>query len=44
MRIAMEAARHMSESGISDYQLAKRKACQQLGVLDSRNLPSNQEI
>ncbi len=35
----------MADSGISDYQLAKRKACQQLGVADSqRNLPSNQEI
>ena len=44
LRIAMEAARHMSDSGISDYQLAKRKACQQLGVVDTRNLPSNQEI
>lgn len=40
----MEAARHMSDSGINDYQLAKRKACQQLGVTDRRNLPSNQEI
>ena len=44
MRIAMEAATHMSDSGISDYSLAKRKACQKLGVVDSRNLPSNQEI
>jgi hypothetical protein len=41
----MEAARHMSESGISDYHLAKRKACQQLGVAENnRNLPSNKEI
>ncbi len=44
LRIAMEAAKHMSDSGVSDYQLAKRKACQKLGVVDRRNLPSNQEI
>lgn len=44
LRIAMEAAKHMSNSGVSDYQRAKRKACQQLGVPDTRNLPSNQEI
>lgn len=43
-RIAMAAARHMSESGISDFQLAKRKACQQLSLSMGRNLPSNQEI
>ncbi len=42
--IAMEAAKHMSNSGVTDYQRAKRKACQQLGVPDTRNLPSNQEI
>lgn len=40
----MEAAKHMSNAGVSDYQRAKRKACQQLGVPDTRNLPSNQEI
>jgi len=44
LRIAMAAARHMSESGVSDFQLAKRKACQQLAVSTTRNLPSNQEI
>lgn len=44
LRIAMAAARHMSESGVSDFQLAKRKACQQLAVPMTRNLPSNQEI
>jgi len=34
----------MSNSGVADFQLAKRKACQQLGVSESRHLPSNQEI
>jgi len=40
----MLAARHMSESGIQDYQLAKRKAAQKLGMDETRNLPSNKEI
>lgn len=44
LRIAMAAARHMSDSGVTDFQLAKRKACQQLAVPMTRNLPSNQEI
>jgi hypothetical protein len=43
-RIAQEAARILAESGISDYQMAKRKAAQHLGIHDSRNLPGNQEI
>lgn len=42
--IAMEAARLMSESGIEDYRLAKRKAVQKLGLSEARNLPGNQEI
>jgi hypothetical protein len=44
LRIAMAAAKHMSDSGVSDFQMAKRKACQQLAVSTTRNLPSNQEI
>ncbi len=43
-RIAMEAARILSDSGLPDYQAAKRKAAQHLGAPDTRNLPSNQEI
>lgn len=43
-RIALEAARIMEESGVRDYQVAKRKAAERLGAPDTRNLPSNQEI
>lgn len=42
--IAQEAARIMSEHGIDDYLLAKRKAAQRLGVTDSASLPRNTEI
>ena len=40
----MEAARLMAEHGISDYYAAKRKASQQLGAPDTRNMPGNEEI
>jgi hypothetical protein len=43
-RIAMQAARLIAEHGIHDYQAAKRKAAQSLGVPDTRNLPRNSEI
>ncbi len=43
-RIAKEAARLMCESGIHDFQLAKRKALERLRILGERNLPSNGEI
>jgi hypothetical protein len=43
-RLALEAARLMSESGIRDYQLAKRKAAERLGVRDDKALPRNSEI
>lgn len=43
-RLAQEAARIMSESGLADYQAAKRKAAEHLGAHDTRNLPSNTEI
>lgn len=42
--IAQTAARLMSESGIRDFALAKRKAAAQHGVSQSRNLPTNEEI
>ncbi|KPK40561.1 MAG: hypothetical protein AMJ69_01855 [Gammaproteobacteria bacterium SG8_47] len=43
-RIAAEAARILLERGGRDYQVAKRKAAEQLGAGDSRHLPSNAEI
>lgn len=42
--IAQEAARIMSEHGIDDYLLAKRKAAERLGVADGASLPKNTEI
>lgn len=42
--IAQTAARLMSESGIRDFALAKRKAAQRHGVEHNRNLPGNEEI
>ncbi len=44
MRIAAEAARLISESGVRDYQFAKRKAAERLGVFDEFALPKNGEI
>jgi len=43
-RIAIEAARLMSESGIRDFAAAKRKAAERLGVFDEGSLPKNCEI
>lgn len=42
--IAREAARLMVEGGVRDYQVAKRKAAQQLQALDGAQLPRNDEI
>jgi hypothetical protein len=42
--VAVEAARIMSEHGIDDYLLAKRKAAERLGVTDNAVLPRNTEI
>ncbi len=44
LRLAHEAARLITESGIRDYQLAKRKAAARLGILDDACLPRNHEI
>lgn len=44
LRIAQEAAKLLHDGGFRDYQAAKRKAAMQLGVEDSRSLPSNQEV
>lgn len=43
-RIAHLAARLMAEDGIEDYALAKRKAARQAGMVDTRELPTNEEI
>ncbi len=42
--LALEAARIMSEQGIDDYLLAKRKAAERFGVGDASVLPKNTEI
>jgi len=43
-RIALEAARLISESGIRDFAMAKRKAAERLGAFDEGSLPKNSEI
>lgn len=43
-RLAVEAARLMSEGGIRDFHLAKRKAAERLGIHDDQALPRNSEI
>ena len=42
--LAQEAARIMSEQGIDDYGLAKRKAAERFGASDIAVLPKNTEI
>jgi predicted nucleotidyltransferase len=43
-RIAVEAARLISEQGIRDYLLAKRKAAGRLGIFADSAMPKNSEI
>jgi hypothetical protein len=43
-RIAVEAARLISEEGLRDYRLAKLKAASRLGITDDTSLPKNAEI
>ena len=43
-RVALEAARLICEHGMRDYQMAKRKAAQHVGVSDEGYLPRNREI
>ena len=43
-RLAHEAARLIAEGGIRDFQMAKRKAAQRLGIHDDASLPRNREI
>lgn len=44
IRVAQEAARIMTEHGIQDFALAKRKAAERLGLPMNRHLPTNLEI
>jgi hypothetical protein len=43
-RIAVEAARLISEEGVRDYRQAKLKAAGRIGVVDDAGLPRNVEI
>lgn len=43
-RLAVEAARLISEGGIRDFHLAKLKAAQRLGIHDDQSLPRNDEV
>jgi hypothetical protein len=43
-RVAIEAARLISEGGLRDYQAAKRKAAMSLGVTGEANVPDNGEV
>jgi hypothetical protein len=44
LRIADLAASLIAEQGIHDYALAKRKAARNLGLPETRGLPSNEEV
>jgi hypothetical protein len=43
-RIAQAAARLIAEHGLSDWSLAKRKACRELGLPAHEGLPGNDEV
>jgi hypothetical protein len=43
-RIAHLAARLIAEDGIADFAAAKRKAARQIGPIETRNLPTNEEV
>jgi len=43
-RLAAEAARIMSEDGVSDFHTAKRKAAERIGIANEQNMPRNIEI
>ena len=44
IRVAQQAARLIADHGIRDYQLAKRKAAEQLGLDSKNSMPRNDEI
>jgi hypothetical protein len=43
-RLTYEAARIMAEQGLADYEAARRKAAERLGVADRKQWPKNSEI
>src|SRR5215467_4923734 len=43
-RIAQAAARLIAEHGLTDWNVAKRKACRELGLSEREALPHNEEI
>jgi hypothetical protein len=43
-RIAQAAARLIAEHGLTNWRVAKRKACHELGLPDQEALPGNDEI
>jgi hypothetical protein len=43
-RLAYEAARLMAEGGYRDYQAARLKAAERLGIRDEPSMPRNREI
>jgi hypothetical protein len=43
-RIAQAAARLIAEHGLTNWRMAKRKACRELGLPDHEALPGNDEI
>ena len=43
-RIAQAAARLIAEHGLTDWALAKRKACRELGLPAHESLPGNEEV
>ena len=43
-RIAQAAARLIAEHGITDWGMAKRKACRELGLGERESLPGREEI
>jgi hypothetical protein len=43
-QLAHHAARLMAEDGITDYAFAKRKAARQMGAVDTKHMPSNDEV
>ncbi len=44
LRIADIAARLIAVDGLDDFALAKRKAARQIGAVETRNLPTNEEV
>lgn len=44
VRIAQVAARLIAEHGLTDWSVAKRKACRELGLSERESLPGNDEI